>query len=343
MPPALCKGWFYAPMTSTRLPAAACRRRAIRRTQGSPGPPGRHPRPRRQHDRPAAGPTKSPGETRRTGRPDTSAPDPPRPLRQQTGCITIHSVWHRLPCRPNGLARRSAAPRAFSPSCLSLGVMCRSRAPADGLGGGVFPAVPAVARPGQRHQRIMACGLDMPARKRPAPQGRGHRPPDSAGRAGPGCRHLWPCARAGAVASSQQHVPGRGLPWPGCRRAGWCAASRADPVALAGCGSGSFPGARSVTVRGTSPSWQSWPQRALRGEPGVTCWRWLPGGRLTTSGGTRCSRWLPASAPPRTGRVCPRAGYAGNWPSAMARCPPDATGSWQQRSRPVPAAADSPQ
>ena len=31
MPPALCKDWSYAPMTSTRLPAAACRRRAVRR------------------------------------------------------------------------------------------------------------------------------------------------------------------------------------------------------------------------------------------------------------------------------------------------------------------------
>jgi len=121
MPPALCKGWFYAPMTSTRLPAAACRRRAVRRTQGSPGPPGRHPRPRRQHDRPAAGPTKSPGETRRTGRPDTSAPDPPRPLRQQTECITIHSVWHRLPCRPNGLARRTADQCALSSSRTDYG------------------------------------------------------------------------------------------------------------------------------------------------------------------------------------------------------------------------------
>ena len=62
------------------------------------------------------------------------------------------------PVSPTSTAkpRRSAAPRAFCPSCLSLGVMCRSRAPADGPGG-VFPAVPAVARPGQRHQRIMAC------------------------------------------------------------------------------------------------------------------------------------------------------------------------------------------
>jgi hypothetical protein len=90
MPPARCKGWSYAPMTSTRLPAAARRRRTVRRTpRAALGRRGRHPRLRRQHDRPAAGPTTSPGETRRTGRPDTSAPDPPRPPRRQPGRITI--------------------------------------------------------------------------------------------------------------------------------------------------------------------------------------------------------------------------------------------------------------
>jgi hypothetical protein len=46
------------------------------------------------------------------------------------------------------------------------------------------------------------------------------------------CRHLRPCERSGAFASSQQHIPGRGLPWPGRRRARVVWASPADPVVL---------------------------------------------------------------------------------------------------------------
>jgi hypothetical protein len=119
----------------------------------------------------------------------------------------------------------------------------------------------------------MAYGLDMPARKRPAPQGRGHRP---AGFCSPG----WPGAGIfGLVRElAPLHPPNNTFPGEvflglGAAALGWCAASRADPVALEGMRERFLPG---CSFRGRERHKLQFAVLAAagasRGEPGVTCW-----------------------------------------------------------------------
>jgi hypothetical protein len=187
--------------------------------------------------------------------------------------------------------------------------------------GGVVPAVPTAARPGQRHQGSWpAVWICLP--------GSGPHPGD-----GVTARRILLAGLArdagifGLVPELAPVHPGNST-FPGevflGLGAGALAGVRpAGPIRWPwrGCGSGSFPGAGSVAVRGTSSSLLSWPQRArFAGEPGLACWMWLPGGRLTTSGGTRCSQRLPTSAPPRPGGCARAPGRPGTgparWPAA---------------------------
>jgi hypothetical protein len=80
-----------------------------------------------------------------------------------------------------------------------------------------------------------------------------------------------------------------------------------------------FPGEvflRLAAGKTRSSSTRCWPQQPSMAAPTPTCLMRSPGGRPTTSGNTPCLRPSPTSAPPPAGRACRYARHARTWPSA---------------------------
>jgi hypothetical protein len=163
-----------------------------------------------------------------------------------------------------GLPPVTAAPRAFSPSCLSLRVMCQSRTPTDGPGA-------ASSRPSQQSPGSGSGIKDHGLRSGYACQEAARTPGTGSPPAG-FCSRGWPGAGIFGLVRELAPLHPRNNTFPGevflGLGAGALAGVRpAGPIRWLwkGCGSGSFPGVRSVAARGTSSSLLSWPQRALRG------------------------------------------------------------------------------
>ena len=111
----------------------------------------------------------------------------------------------------------------------------------------------------------MACGLDMPVRRRAAPQ-------DAVTARRVLLGGLARDADIVDLVSELAPLHPRGGTFPGevfldlgAGAPGWCRASLANPVALAGYGSGSFRSARFVAARSISFGSLSWRQRRFAG------------------------------------------------------------------------------